>query len=64
MQLPNDPVMLMSFCNARLRDEYESLDELCSSLTWTRESFVRVWPRRIIITIPTGINFFERRTKP
>ena len=32
MQLPNDPVMLMSFCNARLRDEYESLDELCSSL--------------------------------
>ena len=32
MQLPNDPVMLMSFCNARLRDEYESLDELWSSL--------------------------------
>ena len=32
MQLPNDPVMLMSFCNARLRDEYESLDELSSSL--------------------------------
>lgn len=30
--LPNDPIMLMSFCNARLRDEYESLDELCSSL--------------------------------
>jgi len=25
MQLPNDPVMLMSFCNARLRDEYELL---------------------------------------
>ncbi len=32
MNLPNDPIMLMSFCNARLRDEYESLDELCASL--------------------------------
>ena len=37
MQLPNDPVMLMSFCNARLRDEYESLDELCSSLDMDRD---------------------------
>jgi len=30
--LPNDPVMLLSFLNARLRDEYESLDDLCASL--------------------------------
>ena len=37
MQLPNDPIMLMSFCNARLRDEYESLDELCASLDADRE---------------------------
>ena len=64
MQLPNDPVMLMSFCNARLRDEYESLDELCSSLDVDKGELARVWPRRITITIPTGINFFERRTKP
>ncbi len=37
MQLPNDPIMLMSLCNARLRDEYESLDELCASLDADRE---------------------------
>ena len=37
MELPNDPVMLMSFCNARLRDEYESLDELCASLDVDKE---------------------------
>ena len=38
MQMPNDPVMLMSFCNARLRDEYENLDELCSSLDVDKEA--------------------------
>ncbi|MDE5940972.1 MAG: DUF4250 domain-containing protein [Muribaculaceae bacterium] len=30
--LPNDPVMLLSFINTKLRDEYGSLDELCASL--------------------------------
>lgn len=30
--LPKDPMMLMSFINTKLRDEYESLDELCASL--------------------------------
>ena len=38
MQLPNDPIMLMSLCNARLRDEYESLDELCASLDADRDA--------------------------
>lgn len=27
--IPNDPVMLMSFFNTKLRDEYDSLTELC-----------------------------------
>ncbi len=30
--LPNDPVMLLSVINTKLRDEYESLDELCDAL--------------------------------
>lgn len=30
--LPKDPMMLMSFINMKLRDEYTSLDELCASL--------------------------------
>ena len=30
--IPNDPVILLSFVNARLRDEYGSLEELCAAL--------------------------------
>lgn len=29
MQLPNDPMMLFSVVNMKLRDHYASLDELC-----------------------------------
>lgn len=32
MQLPNDPVMLMSMINMKLRDYYSSLDALCDDL--------------------------------
>lgn len=31
--IPNDPVMLLSFINTRLRDEYPSLTELCAALS-------------------------------
>lgn len=30
--LPKDPVILLSFVNTKLRDEYSSLDELCAAL--------------------------------
>ena len=30
--LPKDPMMLFSFINMKLRDEYPSLDELCESM--------------------------------
>ena len=30
--LPRDPVMLLSVVNTKLRDEYESLEELCTAL--------------------------------
>ncbi len=30
--IPNDCNMLMSFINTKLRDEYNSIDELCLSL--------------------------------
>ncbi|MCR5312098.1 MAG: DUF4250 domain-containing protein [Bacteroidaceae bacterium] len=29
MELPEDPMMLFSFINMKLRDFYSSLDELC-----------------------------------
>jgi hypothetical protein len=31
MQLPNDPIMLMSVLNTQLRDQYPSLTELCKA---------------------------------
>ena len=30
--IPSDPMMLFSFVNMKLRDEYPSLDELCASM--------------------------------
>lgn len=30
--LPEDPMMLLSYVNTMLRDEYSSLDELCDRL--------------------------------
>ena len=32
MSLPNDPVILLSYINTLLRDEYQSFEELCKSL--------------------------------
>ena len=31
MNMPNDPVMLLSFVNTQLRDNYSSLDELAAA---------------------------------
>lgn len=30
--LPNDPMMLFSYINMKLRDEYPSLEELCADM--------------------------------
>jgi len=30
--LPHDPIILLSFVNTKLRDEYPSLDALCDGL--------------------------------
>ena len=30
--IPQDPMIALSFVNTKLRDEYDSLDELCASL--------------------------------
>ena len=30
--LPKDPMMLLSYVNTQLRDQYSSLDELCLAL--------------------------------
>ena len=32
MNIPDDPAILLSYINTKLRDEFSSLDELCKSL--------------------------------
>ena len=34
--LPNDPMILLSYLNTRLRDDYLSLDALCEDLELSR----------------------------
>lgn len=41
MNLPKDPFMLLSVINTKLRDEYPSLNELCSSLGIDRGTLLR-----------------------
>lgn len=38
MELPNDPMMLFSFINTKLRDNYSSLDELCDDMHISRSA--------------------------
>ncbi|MCQ2519182.1 MAG: DUF4250 domain-containing protein [Lachnospiraceae bacterium] len=38
--LPNDPIMLVSFLNLKLRDNYESLDALCDDLDVDKEALL------------------------
>lgn len=38
MSLPNDPMMLFSFINMKLRDNYSSLDDLCEDLQVNKKS--------------------------
>lgn len=40
MNLPNDPVMLMSVINTKLRDSFSSLDELAKTLCIDKKALV------------------------
>ena len=40
MNIPKDPVILLSFINTNLRDFYSSLDDLCSSMEINKEDVV------------------------
>lgn len=39
--LPQDPIILLSYINTKLRDDYSSLDDLCGGLDIDREELVR-----------------------
>lgn len=38
--IPNDPVMLLSFINMKLRDQYDSLDALCDDLDISKQKII------------------------
>lgn len=38
--LPKDPMMLLSFVNMKLRDQYPSLEELCAAMDVKQERIV------------------------
>ena len=38
--LPQDPAMLLSYVNMKLRDQYASLDDLCDDLDISKEEIV------------------------
>ena len=39
--IPNDPVMLLSFVNLKLRDFYYNLDAMCEDLGLEQEELVK-----------------------
>ena len=41
MNIPNDPVMLLSFINTQLRDNYGSLEELAASYVVEADEIIR-----------------------
>lgn len=55
--IPQDPVMLLSFLNLKLRDFYESLDALCEDLDINREEILEKM-KRIDYTYDEGKNQF------
>lgn len=40
MELPRDPVMLLSVVNTKLRDYYASLDELCEDMQEDKQKII------------------------
>ena len=55
MKLPEEPVMLLSFVNMKLRDQYASLDDLCDDLNVL--SAISITPRKTALSEsrPAGI---------
>ena len=45
MKLPEDPMMLYSFINMKLRDFYPSVDALCEDMNVEKEVIVRTLKR-------------------
>ena len=56
MQLPNDPIMLMSVINLKLRDFYSNLDDMCDDMELERKN---IEDKRSLI----GFKYSEERNQ-
>ena len=54
MALPNDPIMLLSVVNLKLRDQYKDLDALCEDLEADKAGRLVVLPVRPVLTQSIG----------
>jgi len=43
--IPQDPIILLSYVNTKLRDQYPDLDALCDDLDADREELIRTLER-------------------
>lgn len=41
MTIPTDPMILLSFINTKLRDEYPTLEKLCEALEMDRQQLTK-----------------------
>lgn len=55
MNIPNDPVMLLSYINTQLRDFYPTLNELCSALNLRKMSSAASF-------LPSTTNMMRKQT--
>ena len=59
MNLPQDPFMLLSYINTKLRDYYPSLDELCEDLDYNKNQILSS-----LETIDYAYNVEQNRFSP
>ena len=58
--IPNDPIMLMSYLNTQLRDNYASLEELCKSMcVWNRQRSPQSWKQLASYTSRNAISLYR-----
>ena len=57
--IPQDPVMLLSFINLKLRDFYGSLKQLCDDLDVKEQEITDKLAAITIITMKRGISLYN-----
>ena len=58
--IPNDPIMLMSYLNTQLRDNYASLEELCKSMCLEQAEMPIVAASQLVKHKPEEKDFLMR----